>query len=146
HLAPVDLDLGIAERLPPALNDQPLAAVGEERKDDTAIQPNDRPLPADLGRAKIVALYGHRGSLARYFVVSIPHANDVISKVHHRVAQEIPEQVAYSPRIIRLVPGGLIDRLLSGIQKPPCWVDLLPERPPRAARYLYALNHWKLPE
>jgi len=73
------------------LNDQPLAAVGEKRKDDAAIERNDRPLPSELRRAQIIALYGHGRSLAQNFIVSIAHADDVITEIHHWIAQEIPE-------------------------------------------------------
>jgi hypothetical protein len=73
------------------LNDQPLAAVGEKRKDDAAIERNDRPLPSELGRPQIIALYGHGRSLAQNFIVSIAHADDVITEIHHWIAQEIPE-------------------------------------------------------
>ena len=87
----VDLNLGIAVRLPTALNDQPLAGVGEKRKDDTAIQLNDRPLQSEFGRAQIIALYGHGRSLAQNFIVPIAYADNVITEIHHWITQEIPE-------------------------------------------------------
>jgi hypothetical protein len=97
-----------------------------------------------LWRIEVVALNAHGRHFADDRVRSVAHTDDVVAEIHHRIAEEIPEDVTNDPGPVRHVPRSLINRLLPLIAKLPHRIELFPQWLPDPFTDLDSLDHFVL--